>query len=201
MSKILAKSGDSLADVYDVEGSIAGIDDLVSREVNLVHEMGATIFSERLAGRMLDISSGAILQNIQFDVNFSVSVTSRILALQVVTTSSTRLNRVQVSITSPPSLDNSDVPIWVWDSNDGFRFANVLTAGALASINILVPAMTPQIPTLLVGQDSPRQVSTITLRGLTTGFGAGNVTTRLILYVAFPQLGGVSSRGLPLPGW
>ena len=201
MGKILSKSGDSLADVYDVKGSIAGIEELLSKDVNLVHEMGATIFSERLSGRILSITTGAILQDTQFDVAFSFSETSRLLGLQVVSTSPSRISRCQVSITSGPSFDNTDLPIFIWDSTLGSRAINVLIGGALQVLSILIPAQAQLIPNLMLGFDSPRPSSTITMRGLTTGFGAGNVTITALVYVAFPQLGGVSSRGLPIPGW
>jgi len=112
MAKVLSKSGDSLADVYDVEGSIAGIERLQSEEVHLTHDMGQTLFSERLASRMLELSSGVLSQSTVFNVNFSIGITSRLLAIQVLSTNSGRLVKCSVAITSPPAVDNMDVPIW-----------------------------------------------------------------------------------------
>ena len=45
MVKILSQAGISLADLYNVEGSIAGIEQLDTRELPIVHEMSGTIFS------------------------------------------------------------------------------------------------------------------------------------------------------------
>jgi len=68
MPKVLAKAGDSLADVYDIEGSIAGVDQLLSNDVNLFHEMGGVIFSERLELVITRKLTGAIAQNITWDI-------------------------------------------------------------------------------------------------------------------------------------
>lgn len=201
MPKILSKTGDSLADVYDVEGSIAGVDELLSEEINLVHEMGGTAFSERLSTRMFSISSGAIAQSIAFNVNFSENENARVLGVQVITTTEARVSHVQVSITSPPGVDNQECPIWGWESTkDTFRSLSMLVGGAIVSRDVLVPAFS-LLPNLLVGPDSPRSAQTLTIRGAATAFGAGTVTIQALLYLAFPQTAGLSSRGLPLPGW
>lgn len=200
-TKILGQAGVSLADQYDVRGSIAGVEVLDSEEVKTVHEMGGTLFSERVSGSVNNITTGAILQNIQFDIGLSFSQLTRILGIQVVTTSNTRLSRVQVSISSPPAFDNTDMPVWVWDLADGARSINVLIGGALQVLNLLVPPLAPLLPNFLTGQDSPRGVFTLNMRGLTTGFGAGNVTTQMLVYAAFPQAAGLSSFGLPVPSW
>lgn len=202
MPKVLSKSGDSLADVYDVEGSIAGVEELLSKDINLVHEMGATIFSERLSTRMVDLTSGAIAQTLAFNVNFTVTETARLLGIQVITSDPARLLRVQASITSPPAVDNQDVPIWLWDvAANGVTAARLLLAGTVTAVNLLNPNFRPDIPNLLVGLGSPRPASTISLRGFTATFGAGTVTTQALILLAFPQVGGLSSRGLPIPSW
>lgn len=200
MAKILSKSGESLADVYDIKGSIAGIDDLISEEVHLTHEMGATIFSERMAGRIVEIPTGDILKDIQFNINFSFSQVTRILGIAVLTDDATRLVRVQVSVTSPPALSNTDVPFFLWDSTGSSVTAEVLVSGSIL-VRSALTSVVPFVPNLLMGQQSARPISTITLRGLTLNFGAGTVNISALVYVAFPELGGVSSRGLPIPGW
>ena len=201
-TKILGQAGTSLADQYDVEGSIAGLEELDSEEVKVVHEMGGTLFSERLSGSVNSGSTGAILQNIQFDVGVSFSQVTRILGIQVVSTDPARILRAQVSISSPAAFDDTDLPVWFWDvGTDGFRTANVRIAGALQTVQIMVPAITPLLPSLLTGQGSPRGVFTLNLRGRTSGFGAGNVTTQMLIYAAFPQVAGLSSKGLPVPSW
>ncbi len=202
MAKILSKSGDSLADVYDVKGSIAGIEDLQSDDVNLVHEMGATIFSERLSSRILAITTGAIAQSQQINTTFTFTETSRLFGIQVITDNVARLNDISVHITSAPAIDNTDIPIFAWvGASDSSRGINVLVAGSLLGVAMLIPASPANVPNLMIGVDSPRPAAQITLRGDTTAFGAGTVTTQLIVHVGFPQIGGVSSRGLPLPGW
>ncbi len=202
MPKILAKSGDSLADVYDVAGSIAGIDDLISKDVSLVHEMGGTIASERLRGNVVLLLTGDIAQNTTFNVSLSVGPRiTRLLAMQVLVVPVARLTNVQVSITATALLGSNEVPIWCWDSTDSVRAIKILIGGSIADRTLLVPAVIPTIPNLAIGTNQPLPMGTISLRGRTSGFGAGTVETSLLLYTAFPELQGVSSRGLPIPGW
>jgi len=205
MPKILSKSGDSLADVYDVVGSIAGVEELVSHDVNLVHEMGGTIQSERLRTRIFEIATGAIAQDITFAEEFSGLGIARLLGIAVIETGAIpgiRVTRCQVSITSPATIDDSDMPIWYWDTaSDGQRPIQMNINGTTTLFNMLVPAQTPLLPNLLVGNVHPGGVWTMSLKGLTASFGAGTTQVFAKLYMAFPEIGGVSSRGLPLPGW
>ena len=66
MPKILAQAGISLADVYDVEGSIAGTDELLSEDVSLVHEMGGHMMSERCRSFVVTLATGDQIQNANF---------------------------------------------------------------------------------------------------------------------------------------
>jgi len=199
VAKILSKSGDSLADVYDVAGSIAGIDDLLSEDVNLVHEMGATIFSERLSAAVFPLTSGAIPQSTAFNSALPLAQTSRILGLAVVTDQIARINDVQVSINSQ-GVD-TDCPIFSWISSDPSKVVRITIGGSLQTLTLLTPAYLPFIPNLTINQGSPSPVSTLILRGQTNAFGAGTVITQAIFFIAFPQVDGLSNRGLPLPGW
>lgn len=202
MSKILSQTGVSLADVYDVKGSIVGVEELDAEAVKTVHEMGATIFSERLSTRIVSIPSTAIAQTITFNVNFTATETSRVLGVQVVADDATRVARVQLSITSPPAADNAEVPIFYWSAaDDVLRRQNILIAGVVGSFDVMVPATPINVPNLLVGFDSPRPASTLSMRGLSTTFGAGTVAIQALIHLAFPQTEGLSSHGLPLPGW
>jgi len=200
--KILSQGGRSLADQYDVEGSIAGIDDLESREVTLVHEMGATLFSERM--RTTFRSSNVIAsQSLAFIIpitNFPPHV-SRILGIQVLTDDQTRLNDVQVSVTDPIAGGGQDFPIWVWEGTH--RVANVAMAGVTTLLGILQPEPGSLIPTFVLGDDqgSGGNMRNITLRGNTNAFGAGTVTTHLLVHFAFTFTGGVSGFGSKVPSW
>lgn len=202
MPKILSKSGDSLADVYDVKGSIAGIDDLVSNDVNLVHEMGATIFSERLSARITSFATAAVAQSLQFSAGLApFQETSRLLGISVVTTDDARISNVQVSITNPDGVNHSDIPIFYWNQGDPTGGIVVMVNDTINVLDLLIPITPANLPNLLIGLDSPSPASVISIRGVTAAFGAGTVATRVILHMAFAQLEGVSSRGLPIPGW
>ena len=203
MTKILSKSGDSLADVYDVEGSIAGIDELNSKEVVLVHEMGATVFSERVGGQVFRSTAGVLLQNVAWDVLITTlqpNVT-RILGVVVIVDTPDRIDRCTVSIRDP--VLGQEIPIFMFD--DGLvpisTDIRIEDGGGGASGSAALNSMFPPMPSMAFGANQPIKVPDIAFRGTTTAFGAGNVTPTLLIYLVHSELGGVSSRGLPLPSW
>lgn len=210
MPKILSRSGASLADIYDVEGSIAGIETLESTDVSLVHDLGQAIANERLGGTILQIGTGAILQDITWDLllpslpastNASVS---RILGISVIATQD-RVDRATVSIHGPGAVGAGlEIPIFVWNTaNDGSIVVRWLNSGTLNdAATYLRPAVPiPGMPSLLFGPAQPQIMPAISFRGLTTGFGAGTVTVTCQVYMSWIELAGVRSFGLPIPGW
>jgi len=200
--KILSQAGISLADQYDIEGSVAGVEELDSESVKTVHEMGATIFSERLGGLLRRSTTGAIAQNITFgDVLNLPNISTRIYGIQVITDDPTRLSRVVVHARDQQATVQEH-PIWVWDTVTSVSVP-IVDAGVLAThfmlsslINIGVTS-----PIMLFGTTSDSPISQLAFRGLTAGFGAGTVTVTALIYHGFSQLGGISSYGVALPSW
>lgn len=205
MVKILSRSGDSLADIYDVEGSIAGIEQLETRELAIIHEMGATVLSERFTTRIFRHSTGAIAQNIAFREELTTlpETPTRLLGLQVITTDLSRLNRVAVLGTDPTV--GQDIPLWIWDDVIALDIdVTMEDLGTGANFRVLQPLPASTIiPTFVGGNEQQdNMVSNVTLVGLTTGFGAGTVVITALLYLAFPRRDvNISSRGLPIPSW
>lgn len=207
MPKVLAQVGVSLADSYDVVGSVAGVEELSTHEVHVVHEMGATIFSERVSGSVVVLTSGAIAQSTVFDASFGVDPLTprRILAITVIVDTSGRTEQAQVSIGEITPGAEQDVPIWSWASGTGTdleRIIRIQQAGAaIGSEFLLQPGPGSQVPNMLFGTQQPFPVPTINFRGVSTAFGAGTVTMRAIIYTGFPGVTGISSVGLPIPSW
>jgi len=204
MPKILSQSGVSLADTYDIQGSIAGIEQLRSEEVGLVHEMGGTIFSERLSASIRRRSTGAVDQSTSWDLVLQdlPAVPTRILGIVVLSANASRVSNCSVSIRD--ALSGREMPIFIWDSGEPNITARfVENDGAAANVNFLINSLgAANSPTLLIGNGQPQPVSEIAFRGLSTGFGAGTVTVTALIYIAFSQLGsGISSKGLPVPSW
>jgi len=205
MPKILGQAGTSLADVYDVAGSIAGIETLRSEEVAPVHDMGQTIFSERLSGDIRNVTTGAIAQNTNWDLILSgAPVTpTRILGVMVFTDVVARVGHVTLSLRTDVAAQEQEVPLFAWDSTIG---ATVLIRteafGTVADRDCLinVPGVAT-LPSLLIGEAQPVPVADIAFRGDTNGFGAGTVTISAVILRAFSQVEGLSSFGLPIPGW
>jgi len=203
--KILSQSGISLADVYDIEGSIAGVEQLESREVSLIHEMGGTIFSERYSTTFRRLTSGAIGQN-QTD-NFVLTdlpVTPfKILGLVVTVSTSGRTNRINISIRDGGA--GREMPIWAWDSaNDGDMNVQLDDNGGGVALTIIhVPVIYPNVfPLVVAGTDQPQHTSELAMRQVTTAFGAGTVTHTMVMLLALPnETTQISSYGLPIPGW
>jgi len=203
MVKILSKSGDSLADTYDVEGSIAGIEQLRSEEITLVHEMGSTLFSERVTTTIRRTDTGDVLQDTDFEIALTdlPAVPTRLTAVAVITSTPARILNVAVLLRDPNA--DREIPVWVWDQTNSL-LVEIRDQGARQPRFMLVaqPAMT-MLPILIggIGQPQLGAVSQTVIAGRTTSFGAGNVDIQGLWHIAFSQIGGLSSRGLPIPGW
>lgn len=205
MVKILAQAGTSLADVYDVEGSIAGIEQLDTRELPIVHEMGATVFSERLSLAFRRSNTAALLQTVAFDIvmdSLPEGIT-RILGISVYTNNAPgRILNATVSLTA----SGRELPIWNWDAAiDIETIARVNDdGGGVANLNLLRPVQSlTNFPTMLTSVGQPQQINEVAFRGTTATFGAGTVIASLVVMLAHTHIvgQGISSRGLPIPGW
>lgn len=203
MVKILSQTGISLADAYDVEGSIAGVENLESRDVSLVHEMGSTIFSERFSSFMRLATAAAVSQSSAWEVilNDLPAGALRLIAITVEVTPTARVSLASVALREP--VQEREMPIWLWDSAvDGEVSARNSTDGSVGTRIFLRPT-TPinPIPYLVAGTGQPQSIPDIAFRGITSAFGAGTVTVRALLHFGFSQIGGISSKGLPIPSW
>ncbi len=202
MVKILSRSGASLADIYDVEGSIAGIDQLNSRELNIFHEMGGTVMSERLGGQILRTTTGALPQTVPWDLAITgISPTIvRVLGAMVFTDDVSRLNHVTLSLHSVE--DDRDIPIWIWDANEESVSGRLADGGAAATVTFLAsPLNTQGFPSMMFGADQSRDIEEIAFRGTPSTFGAGTVEVTALIYIALARNTSISSYGLPIPGW
>lgn len=204
MVKVLGKAGVSLADAYDVQGSIAGVDELNSEEVSLTHEMGATLFSERLQGFLFRLTSGDILQSVNFQITLEVNIPIyRVVSVYVQADQTTRLDRVQVSMRQ--TQGEREIPMFIWDSANDVESSILIVENGGATTNDFALIQTnpgPTMPIIGIGADQPALVGDeIVMRGTSSAFGAGNVEIVALAYIANPQ--GVIARGvgLPVPSW
>jgi len=207
MTKVLGQSGVSLADSYDVEGSIAGVDELLTKDVNLVHEMGATMQSERLQSFIVLGTSGALNQSTAWAVaigGFPDSI-NRILAITVIATESARVTAASVAIEDVPGT--REIPIWTWDITNDLEVVCRwdLGAGVLQDTQ-LRPAGGVQLPSLVMRLGVSKDMPVLIFRGTTEAFGAGTVTVDAVALIARPNTGNPaagepSGHGLPLPSW
>lgn len=203
MTKVLSQAGISLSDVYDVEGSIVGIEELEAREVALVHEMGGTIFSERLSGAIRRISSGVLADSDTFDITISdlPAVPTRILNVAFASSVGGRIADAALYV-SGSRTGGREIPLKLWDASEAIVTCRFSEDGdAAADFNFLVSTFSDKYPSMLIGVDQPQAIDQMTFRGTATAFGAGAVTVFAYIYVAFGQIGGISSKGLPVPGW
>ena len=152
MTKILAQAGLSLSDVYDIEGSIVGVDQLNAREVHLVHEMGGTLFSERLSGTIRRATT-SIAQSIQFNSVLTDLPAGpvRVLAVEVHTSDASRINNVAVVMRDPTAGAAQDIPIWVWDEANSVTTDFDDADAGVAAHTTLVPGVVTQLPNIVMG--------------------------------------------------
>lgn len=204
MPKILSKSGDSLADIYDVKGSIAGIENLEPRDLPIVHEMGGTVFSERFSTQILKIESGDQLQSDDWGTLLTglPNTVFRIMGVRVLVDETARVTLASLALRDPANARES--PFWSWDNvlddEENIRFS---IDGAATAVEIFLRpnAANVQIPHTGTGSEQPQNTGGIIFRGTTPAFGAGNVEAIAFVSIAFAEIGGVSSRGLPIPSW
>jgi len=202
MVKILSQAGTSLADIYNVEGSVAGIDQLETRELPIVHEMGGTVFSERITGAIRRVQTGAINQSSSFTATLTdlPQGVFRVLGVVVLADTVARTSRAQVSLSN--LLNSRDMPIFVYDTTNNVESPiEIEVDGSVVSESYLVPNPL-LLPNLAIGNGQRQTVGEeIHLRGATTAFGAGTVTYTLMVYLALSHVGGIDNRGLPFPSW
>jgi len=199
--KILGQAGTSLADAYDVEGSVVGVEELDAHAVKTVHELGGTMFSERISGTIANFETGDILQTITFNSSFTIAGAAiRLLGVALVADVTARILNASLHISDLPGGAN-DMPIMAWESGDDEVPIRVKHGGVVASEFLLQPAQPPYIPNLLFGSETPGPVPQLNLRGITATFGAGTVNLICIAYFAVPMVQGLSSKGLPYPSW
>jgi len=208
MVKILSQAGTSLADLYDVEGSVAGIDQLETRDLPIVHDMSGTLFSERCSGFVRRMVTGDILQNVTWDIVLDDLPAGlvRVLGFIVMSDTIARTTLAQLSMRDPGT--GREVPFFQWHStNDLESIIRIVENGAAVGnqnmlINVSEP---PKIPNLLISAGQPQRVQEIAFRGIASAFGAGTVEITALVYLAFSAIGGVpgntTSRGIPIPGW
>jgi len=207
MPKIQSQAGTSLADTYDIEGSIAGIENLESRDVSLVDEMGGRVFSERLLSFNLNTTTGNLSQNVTWAVTIGGFPDSpnRIINPGVIIEATGNVAHCSIAIRNTDT--GNEVPIFVWD--DAVDAERVITwsnagAGALARL-YLVNAM-PAMPALNTRFGNAEIMGDLIFRGLMSAFGGGTVEAIAVLHFmranrGNPQPGEPSSHGLPLPSW
>jgi len=205
MVKILSRSGDSLADAYDVKGSIAGIEQLNSQDVSLVHEMGATLASERFSTTIRQAVSGDINQSTVFSVTLSdlPSPYYKIQAVMVEVDTAARMTLASLTVEDP--VNSREIPIWWWDSTTDIetRIRWKEDAGGIATHQFLEAGAGNRhfIPQTIAGTGQPQSTRDLVFRGQSNGFGAGTVEASILIHIEFIQVGGISSRGLPIPNW
>lgn len=205
MGRILSRTGVSLADQYDIEGSIAGVERLESKEVHLVHEMGAVIFAERMSGRIRRAQTGGITQSTAFNTSITdmPGAAVRLLALQAFVSDATRLTHMNISLGVSQLAPAQDIPVWAWNLGDPTRTVSLTDDGSIVTSTMMLPVI-DQVPNLLIGDLQAFTVNEINIRGFTEAFGAGTIVMTILAYLAFSSAerdGGLSSVGVPFPGW
>jgi len=207
-TRIGNQSGISLADQYDVPGSIAGLHRLDTEEVKTVHDMSATLFAERASGRIFRIATGALTQSVDFEVVGSAmgGTQSRIYGIQVQIDIAIGdvLDIARCAVVARSSETNREIPIWMWNNVDGATIRMDDGTGTLANEVFLVPnPLFTMPPFMLFGPSQPLFVDQIAMRGSTAAFGAGDVTITALVYsaIATDQVSGSESFGVPVPSW
>lgn len=205
MPKIQAKAGASLADQYDVLGSIAGVDELLSKDVSLVHEMGEVLLSERMGTSILQMSTAALVA----DTNFEITTTTlpdtptRIMAIECLSLAGdiNEIARAAVTLQDPSS--GREFVIWSFDeTNDTEQSVFWSDNGAARSaVNFMLPSIN-FAPLLLMRMGVLDDMPTLNFTGRSAAVVGTTVVARVMLYFASPSGGPAGATvGLPIPSW
>lgn len=210
---ILGNAGKSLADIYDVEGSVVHVDELEASVVTTFHELGATIASERMGSSIIGLTATGLGQNadiLAFPGGGTATDTpfpgiTRVLSVFVYA-SAQRINDVSVNTYDPDS--GREMPLFMWEAaTDDIFTARILAPGGAGGYKVLRPkAFYPHLPGFMFGPGQRAQVPTLAMRGTTSGFGAGTVDLYAIAQVVTADVTGTgtgapSNVGLPIPSW
>ena len=204
--KVQSSAGSSLADTYDVVGSVIEIERLETRHPQAVLDLQATVFSERLSGAMRRFTSGDILQSVTFGtIETMPLVPCRLLAIQMFTDNAARITRACVVVRSEFTDGTAqEIPICVWDATNSESVRFVDDNNAAAPLALLVPTLASlRDPLMTFGLEQQENAHQLVLRGDSSAFGAGTVEIWAVAYIAHAIGTGVgpSSHGLPIPSW
>ena len=207
--KILSQAGTSLADVYDVEGSVVGLENLDVSDIKGVHDLGPQIHSERLIVFGLIANTGNVLQSANFNVELGAFPDSinRVLSVFVISDTATAMRFCTVSITDPDT--DADHPIWCWSSVDDVEsFVRIDVGAGVATQFAMRPLsqVAGGLPTMIGRTGATEAMPTLNFRGETLAFGGGNMVARAFIQIMRPDPGAPapghpSSHGLPIPSW
>lgn len=209
MGKILSQSGISLADSYQIEGSIVGVEELQSRDVSLVHEMGATILSERLQSFFIRQTSGSLAASATWSVSTGELPDSpnRILGISVFLPLA-EVNRISFcSISIQNGRTNREIPIFTWSLPDDDEIpVRWNDDGAGVAEFVELRSKVNKLPQLITRLGIGEAMPVIRFSGQVAAFGAGTVEAVAITHVCranpeVPAAAQPSSHGLPLPSW
>lgn len=204
-NRILSNAGASVADIYDVKGSQAPLEYLDSQDVKTVHEMGGTIFAERLGGSIIQASVTGVLQSANWDINMLKPVfppgVSRILNISIIASDAARVSAAQISFYKTTGF--REMPLFTWDSAVDTEVPMRWTWNGSAGdfFHLRPSGGTLGVPTMLIGSGQQDRVEEMRVRGRTLAFGAGTVSLYVTIYFAYCTLTGPGSRGLPIPAW
>jgi len=210
--KILGQAGISLADTYDVEGSAVDVENLETKDVNLVDEMGSRTFSERLLSFVVNMPTGAIAASTAFSATLPSAALglpdfgpNRILGVTVLNMGDAAdITRVCLSLEEVST--GFEYPIWEWDDATGVEVSALWDIGSgEANVQILIP-ISYRLPELAIRTGNARQMPNLRMRGSTSAGVGVTVVIRALWHLARPYTsdpspGEVQSHGLPLPGW
>lgn len=199
---VQSQAGESITDVYDVRGGQAPIERILTSEVQATHDMAGTIFSERFSmfvrNRTFVTAQSLDFVSIIDDLPLGFS---RVLGVVVGSLDPLATSFVRCAVSIEDPVSSRGMPFWVWKATDSIA-VRMLVESSEQELNVMIPEPgLTQMPQIVCGNDQPQNTPNIAIRGSTAAFGAGTVRIQLQLLMAFADIGGISSRGLPVPSW
>jgi len=212
--KILSQAGISLADTYDVEGSIVGVEELETHEVNLVEDMGPRVMGERMKQILLRGVTTAIGAATDFNITIlgsaavpSPDCASRILGVTALIPAANVTEIENWSLVVRDQNLQRECSVVSWDIDVDSEVKTIWNDDGAGAANFIeLRPLVHQLPGLLTRVGDLSVAPQLVFRGTSAAVVATTVVATIIVQLSRPTRvnpapGEPSSHGLPLPGW
>ena len=212
MAKFESQSGAAAADTYETVGSSLDLDEVNDGQgVSFVDEMGARVMAERMNSVMARVVSSNRSQDSEISenllgtgINPTPDAPTRIIGVTVTIplAAAGRIENIMLAIRDI-NLSRENI-FWSWDLVNDDEVETFYNNETTESDVLLLRSTVNLLPVMLTRAGNERVMPQVVVRGFTSSFGAGTVTTTIVAHLMrattqAPAPGEPRLPGLPIP--